>query len=432
MKVREFASLFKPITEGPRPGRLGRCHNIQDLRREARRFLPRAVFDFVDGAAQDERTVLRNHEAFGDFDLLPRVLRDVGEVDLRTELLGCPSELPIALAPTGGTGLIRTEGECDVAAAAGRLGIPCTLSTMSSRSIEEVAASTQTPLWFQLYVVRDRGRCREIIQRARAAGYRALLVTVDTAVTGGRERDLRNGFMLPPTIGPRMLGQGIRRPRWSWQFVRGRMPTLGNFDDASYGIRDQRVRVRGQIDPTLNWDDLSWITETWGGPVVLKGVVSAVDAQLAAEAGVRGLVVSNHGGRQLDGAPATIDVLAEIVDAVGDRMEVLLDSGVRRGADVARALALGASGCLIGRPFVYGLAAGGPAGVERAVRLLEGELRRTLALLGATSVAQLDRSFIRPRSGAIPAGLNHGAGAGPDGRKPAVEGQEVGVQGNRR
>jgi L-lactate dehydrogenase (cytochrome) len=424
MKVREFASLFKPTAETPRLGSLGRCHNIQDLRREARRFLPRAVFDFVDGAAQDERTVRRNNEAFGDFDLLPRVLRDVGEVDLSTELLGCPSALPIALAPTGGTGLVRTEGECDVAAAAGRLGIPCTLSTMSSRSIEEVAAATQTPLWFQLYVVRDRGRCREIIQRARAAGYRALLLTVDTAVTGGRERDLRNGFMLPPTVGPKMLGQGMRRPRWSWQFVRGRMPTMGNFDDASLGIRDQRVRVRGQIDPTLNWDDLGWITETWGGPVVLKGVVSATDARLAAEAGVRGLVVSNHGGRQLDGSPATIDVLAEIVDAVGDRMEVLLDSGVRRGADVARALALGASGCLIGRPFVYGLAAGGTAGVERAVRMLEGELRRTLALLGATSVGQLDRSFIRPRSGAVPI---RPSGIRTDEPQPVLGGREVGT-----
>jgi L-lactate dehydrogenase (cytochrome) len=399
MRVREFATLLRPVAvdEGS-DGRLARCHNIEDLRMEARRFLPRAVFDFVDGGAEDEVTLRRNRAAFEEVDLVPRVLRDVGEIDLRTEILGCPSSLPLALAPTGGTALVRSGGEVDVAAAAGVLGIPCAVSTMASRPLEEVAAVSTGPLWFQFYLVRDRGRCRDLIDRAKAAGYRALLVTVDTPVTGGRERDLRNDFTLPPSIGPRALMDGLRRPRWALQFLRARMPTLGNFDDGRLGFRDEGVRAAAKLDPSLSWNDLAWIREAWGRPIALKGVLSAADATEAAAAGASAVIVSNHGGRQLDGAPATMDVLAEIVDAVGDRAEVLLDSGVRRGADVARALALGARACLIGRAHLYGFAAGGRAGVEHAVRLLEAELRRTMTLVGAPSLKDLDHSLVRSRS----------------------------------
>jgi L-lactate dehydrogenase (cytochrome) len=399
MRVREFATLLRPLAAGEgSDGRLARCHNIEDLRAEARRFLPRAVFDFVDGGAEDEVTLRRNRAAFGEIDLVPRVLRDVGEIDLKTEILGCRSSLPLALAPTGGTGLVRSGGEADLAAAAGVLGIPCTVSTMASRSLEEVAATSTGPLWFQLYLVRDRGRCRDLIDRAKAAGYRALMLTVDTPLTGGRERDLRNDFTLPPSIGPGALVDGLRRPRWAAQFLRARMPTLGNFDDGHLGFRDRGVRASAELDPSLSWNDLAWIREAWGAPIVLKGVLSAADATEAVAGGASGIVVSNHGGRQLDGAPATMDVLAEIVDAVGDRAEVLLDSGVRRGADVARALALGARACLTGRAHLYGYAAGGGAGVERAVRLLEVELRRAMTLLGAPELKDLDRSFVRSRS----------------------------------
>jgi len=399
MRLQEFATLLRPLAaDKSSDRRLARCHSIEDLRMEARRFLPRAVFDFVDGGAQDETTLRRNRAAFEEIDLVPRVLRDVGEISLKTEILGCPSSLPLALAPTGGTGLVRSGAEVDLAAAAGVLGIPCAVSTMSSRSLEEVAAVSTGPLWFQLYLVRDRGRCRDLIDRAKAAGYRALMVTVDTPVTGGRERDLRNGFTLPPTIGPGALMDGLRRPRWALQFFRARMPTLGNFDDRRLGLRDQSVRAAAELDPSLNWNDLEWIRDAWGRPIVLKGVLSAADANEAAAAGVSGIVVSNHGGRQLDGAPASMDVLAEVVDAVGDRVEVLLDSGVRRGADVARAVSLGARACMIGRAHLYGYAAGGRAGVEHAVRLLEAELRRTMTLLGAPSLKDLDRCFVRSRS----------------------------------
>ena len=398
MRLREFAALMRPLAVEKSPDRLARCHSIEDLRAEARHFLPRAVFDFVDGGAEDEVTLRRNRAAFEDIELVPQVLRDVDAIDLKTEILGCPSSLPLVLAPTGGTGLIRSGGEIDLAAAASVLGIPCTVSTMASRSLEEVAAVTTGPLWFQLYLVRDRGRCRDLIDRAKTAGYRALLLTVDTPVTGGRERDLRNDFTLPPTIGSTALVDGLRHPRWALQFLRGRTPTLGNFDDRGRGLRDPDVRAAAELDRSLSWSDLAWIQDAWGMPIVLKGVLSAADAHKAAAAGVGGIVVSNHGGRQLDGAPATIDVLAEIVAAVGDRMEVLLDSGVRRGADVVRALSLGARACLIGRAQLYGYAAGGRAGVERAVGLMGAELERTMRLLGARSLKDLDPGFVQSRS----------------------------------
>lgn len=398
MRFQEFTSLMKKRGQVPGPsGRLGRCRNIQELRLEARRFLPSVVFDYVDGGAEDELTLRRNSAAFKELDLLPRALRDVGEVDLRTEILGCASELPFALAPTGATGLVRSGGEVDVAAAAGGLGIPCTLSTMSSRPVEDVAAAATGPLWFQLYVFRDHGRARELIGRARAAGCRALMVTVDTAVGGRRERDVRHGYTLPPTIGAKTILDGLRRPRWSYQFLRGPVPTLGHVGDDAVRPPASSPGAIGRMDPTLNWSDLEWITEAWGGPVVVKGIMTAADAKEAAAIGVRGVVVSNHGGRQLEGAPATIEALGEVVDAVGDRVEVLLDSGIRRGGDIVRALAIGARGCLIGRPFLYGYAAGGRAGIEYAVGLLGAEVRRTMALMGVRSVGELDRSFVRPR-----------------------------------
>jgi L-lactate dehydrogenase (cytochrome) len=394
---------------GGRPsGRLERCHTIQDLRREARRFLPPEVFDYVDGGAEDEVTLRRNSAAFQELELLPRVLRDVGEVDVATEILGCPSSLPIALAPTGATGVVRSGGEVDVAATAGRLGIPCTLSTMATRAVEDVAAASTGPLWFQLYVFRDHERTRDLIARARAAGCRALLLTVDTAVTGGRERDLRHGITLPPTIRAGTLVVGLRRPRWSWQFLRGPVPGLGHVDPLPPDPEAEAVGPVSRFDPSLTWRDLDWIAAAWGGPVVLKGIATAADAREAVAAGAAGIVVSNHGGRQLEGAPATIEALAEVVDAVGGQVEVLLDSGVRRGADVVKALCLGARACLIGRPFLYGYAAGGRAGIERAVGLLASELRRTMALMGAASLADLDRTAVRWRSagGHRPPGLD--------------------------
>jgi L-lactate dehydrogenase (cytochrome) len=380
VRVREFASLLtRPAL---RPNRLAHCHSIDDLRQEARRFLPRVVFDFIDGGAGDETTLRRNRQALLELEFVPRVLRDVSEVDTTTEIFGCPSPLPFALAPTGSTGVVRSGGELSVAHGAAAVGIPYALSSYSTESLERVATAATAPLWFQLTPFLDRDWCCELIGRARLAGYGALLVTVDTPVGNARLRDLRNGFTIPPRIRLRTLADGARHARWSWQFIRGDVPRFSLVHGAS-------------LSAAFSWDDLAWVSDAWGRPVIVKGVLSSADARDAAAAGAGGIVVSNHGGRHLNGAPATIDVLPEVAAAVGDQIEVVFDSGIRSGVDIARALCSGADACLIGRAYLYGLAAGGQEGVERAIRLLADDFRRTLAILGARSSRDLDGSFLR-------------------------------------
>lgn len=386
----------RPELDGDRR-RLARCHTVADLRATARRRLPRAVFDYVDGAAEDEVSMRRNRSAFDELELVPSVLCDVGEVELGTEVLGARTALPLVLGPTGFTRMVHPDGELAVARAAAACGIPYTAATLGTTSLEDIAAAGSPPQWFQLYVWRDRGLCKELINRAREAGYRALVLTVDTPVPGARERDLRNGLTIPPELGLRTLADGARRPHWWWGLLRSEAVTFANVRHVAGGPQAVMEFVGRQFDPTVTWDDIAWMVEAWGGPFVVKGVLTAADARRAAAAGVDAVVVSNHGGRQLDHVGATVTALTEVVDAVGDELEVLVDSGFRRGTDVAKALALGARAVLLGRPQLYGLAVGGQAGVERAVDLFAAELRRALQLLGVTDVAQLDRSVLRRR-----------------------------------
>jgi L-lactate dehydrogenase (cytochrome) len=382
---------------------LGRALTIDDLRRLARRRLPRVVFDFVEGGAGDERTVARNRAAFERLLFRPRILVDVSKRDQATVVLGERLATPVLVSPTGMAGLCWPKGE--VAAACGALaaGTIYTLSTHSSCSIEEVAAGAPGPLWFQLYVWQNRDLTRSFVERARDAGYRALVLTVDVPIISRRERDIRNGFTIPPRITVRNALDTIRRVGWMRRVLFGPRLTLANLVGAPGAPRADLVTLGGvahrQVDPSVAWADLAWFRSLWQGPLLLKGVLTAADARRAADHGVDGLIVSNHGGRQLDGTPASVEALPEIADAVGDRVEVLLDGGVRRGADVVRALALGARAVMIGRPYLYGLAVGGTAGVRRALDILAGEVDHTLALVGVPRVGDLDPTVVRRAAG---------------------------------
>jgi L-lactate dehydrogenase (cytochrome) len=373
--------------------------SVEDVRRASRRRLPRAVFDFIDGAADDEVTLRRNRWAFERVALMPRVLVDVHQVDLTTTLLGQRLAAPLVLAPTGLCGMATARGEIPAAGAALDAGIPFVASCMSSVTLEEIAREVPGGHWFQLYVWRDRELTRDLVERAAAEGYRALVVTVDTPVLGKRERDLRNGATIPPRITIRNALDTLRRPRWLLAMARGPRVTFANVAaaDPSTGLRPFALSpfVNTLFDAAVTWRDLEWLRGLWKGPLVVKGLMSAEDARLAAEHGADGVVVSNHGGRQLDGAPGTLDVLPEIADAVGGELEVMLDGGVRRGTDMAKALALGARACMIGRPYLYGLAVGRRRGVATVVDLLTAELRRAMALIGCARPSDLGPHCVR-------------------------------------
>ncbi len=380
--------------------RLERCASVADLRREAERRLPRGVFDYVDGADEDERTLARNGAAFERWGFRPRVLRDVGVVDPSTTLLGQRLPLPLVLAPTGFTRMVAPEGELAVARSAARAGLPYTLSTLSTRSIEEVAAVGPGPRWFQVYVWRDRGLLKELIERAAAAGYDALCLTVDTAVLGRRERDVRRGFTLPPKIGLDTILEGALHPGWTWRFVRSEPIAFANVVGREVGDGSDPVSladyINGQFDPTLSWREVEWLSSVWDGQIVVKGIQTVEDAVIAADAGIEAIALSNHGGRQLDDAPAPLSLVAPVTDAVGDRLEVICDGGVRRGSDAVKALALGARACMAGRAYLYGLAVGGERGVDHVLALLDEGVRRTLALTGCRSVADVTRELVAP------------------------------------
>jgi L-lactate dehydrogenase (cytochrome) len=390
---------FRRLELDPVARRLARTASVADLRAIARRRLPRGVFDYIDGGADDERTMAANAAAFAAVTFRPRVLRDVGEVDPSTTLLGRPLPLPLVLAPTGFTRIAHPDGELAVARAAARAGLPYTLSTLSTRSIEEVAGAGTGPKWFQVYVWRDRGLVKEMIGRAATAGYEALVLTVDTAVLGRRERDVRRGFSLPPKIGLSTLVDGALHPGWTWRFLRSDPIRFANVGDSA-GVGDGSTAVtlseyvNTQFDPGLSWRDVEWMRSVWAGPLVIKGVQTVDDARLAADAGVEAIALSNHGGRQLDSAPATLDLVAPVADAVGDRLEIICDGGVRRGSDIVKAVALGARACMAGRAYLYGLGAAGERGVDHVLGLLEADLRRTMALVGASSVAELGRELV--------------------------------------
>jgi L-lactate dehydrogenase (cytochrome) len=389
---------FEAFETDPVERRLRRAASVADLRRLAKRRLPGGVFDYIDGAAEDERTAAANEAAFASVSFRPRVLRGIEKVEIGTTLLGGPVAYPLVLAPTGFTRIADPAGELAVARAAARAGLPYTLSTLSTRSIEEVRQVSDGRLWFQVYSWRDRGLVQEMIDRAAAAHYDALVLTVDTAVFGRRERDVRRGFSLPPTIGPRTLVDGALHPGWTWSFVRAEPIRFANVVGRDVGDGASPVTladyINTQFDPALSWDDVEWLRSVWSGPMVLKGVQTVDDAVIAADAGVEAIALSNHGGRQLDGAPAAFSLVAPVADAVGGRTEIICDGGVRRGSDIVKAVAAGASAAMAGRAYLYALGAAGERGVDRLLAWLHADVVRTMSLCGAGSVADLNRSLL--------------------------------------
>ncbi len=371
---------------------------MADLRAVARRRLPRGVFDYIDGGAEDEFTLVSNSGAYRRVTFRPRVLREMGKVDISSTLLGKPLPMPLVLAPTGFTRIADPAGELAVARAADRAGLPYSLSTLGTRSIEEVAAVSSGRLWFQVYVWKDRDLVAEMVRRAAAAGYEALCLTVDTAVLGKRERDVRRGFTLPPKLGLSTILDGIAHPGWTWQFVRSDPILFANVAGRSVGDGAEAISlaeyVSNQMDPDVSWEDVAWLRSQWEGPIVLKGIQTVEDAVIAADEGVDAIALSNHGGRQLDSAPAPLDLLPSVSDAVGDRIEIICDGGIRRGSDIVKALALGATACMAGRAYLYGLGAAGEAGVDHVLDLLASDMRRTMALIGCNTVGELSRDYV--------------------------------------
>jgi L-lactate dehydrogenase (cytochrome) len=380
--------------------------SIEDLRIAARRRLPRLVFDYVDGGAGDEITVRRNSGGFGRYAFRPRVFTDVQDRDISTSLLGTRIPMPLVVAPTGLIGMIRPRAELMAARAAARHGIPFTVSSMATSSLEDVARHANPPLWFQMYIWRDRGLTRAFADRALAAGYRAICLTLDVQVLATRDRDHRHGFFtVPSRIRPKAALSALGKPAWLLRMAAGPFPTFANFvgvPGAGTTAQSLGAYATDQLDPSVTWCDLDWFRSVWAGPLVLKGILTAEDARLAVEHGADAVIVSNHGGRQLDGAAGAIDALPEIVDAVAGRADVILDGGVRRGRDIVTALALGATACMAGRPIVYGLAADGERGAQMALDLLRDEIDRTLALLGLRSLAGLDRSALMLDGASMP------------------------------
>jgi L-lactate dehydrogenase (cytochrome) len=395
VQLREFSA-------DPVERRLRKMVSIDDCRRIAKRRLPHGVFDYIDGGAEDERSVERNASAFGRIEFQPRVLRDVSELDTSTTIFGRPASMPLILAPTGYSRIADSQGELAVARAAERAGLPYSLSTMGTRSIEEVAAVSAGDKWFQVYTWRDRGLVQELVERALAAGYTALWLTVDTAVLGRRERDVRRGFTLPPKIGLDTLFDGAVHPGWTWDFLRNDPITFANVvghgdqDDGSTPI-SLAEHVHRQFDQSLSWDDIGWLREIWNGPLVLKGIQTVADAKQAVAMGVEGIGLSNHGGRQLDDAPVPLELVEPVRQEIGDQATIICDGGARRGSDIVKAIALGADAVSIGRPYLYGLGAAGERGVDHVLDYFREGLERTMALTGCRSITEIDRDLVRWR-----------------------------------
>jgi L-lactate dehydrogenase (cytochrome) len=377
---------------------------IEDLRQAARRRVPRAFFDYAEAGSYSQETLRANREDLERIKLRQRVLVDVSKRDLSTTILGQDVKLPLALAPIGLCGMQRGDGEILACRAAQAAGIPFTLSTMSICSIEDVAEAVGKPFWFQLYVMKDRGFIKALIERAVAARCSALVLTVDLQVLGQRHCDVRNGMTVPPEIKLGNLIDIATKPAWAISILKGKRKTFGNLAGHVRGMENVTSLAQwtaGQFDPTLNWKDVEWVKSLWPGKLILKGILDLEDARTAVKTGADALVVSNHGGRQLDGAPSSISALPKIADAVGDEIEVMFDGGIRTGQDVLRALALGARSCMIGRSYIYGLGAGGQAGVASAIEFLGKELDVSMALTGVSRVKDVDRRVIveqEPRS----------------------------------
>ncbi len=370
---------------------------IEDLRQRARRKVPKMFFDYVEAGSYAQETLRANRADLEQIKLRQRVLVDVSRRDLTTSIIGETVPLPLALAPIGLAGMQHRDGEIAACRAAQAAGIPFTLSTMSVCSIEDVAEAVDKPFWFQLYVMKDRGFARSLIERAGAVKCSALMLTIDLQVLGQRHCDVHNGLSVPPEIKLRNVLDIMTKPSWAFGVLRAKRKTFGNLAGYARGGTDVKSLsswIATQFDPTLSWKDVEWIRSLWPGKLILKGVLDADDARIAAKTGASTLVVSNHGGRQLDGAPSSISALPKIVDAVGGEIEVMFDGGIRSGQDVMRALALGARSCLIGRAYVYGLGASGERGVARAIQFLRKELDVTMALCGVNTMREIGRHVI--------------------------------------
>ncbi|RMD90549.1 MAG: alpha-hydroxy-acid oxidizing protein [Alphaproteobacteria bacterium] len=382
--------------------RLSDCTNIADLRRLAKRRLPAPIFGYLEGGADDEWSCANNSRAFDRYELVTEVLADIAIIDMKTTVLGREVAAPLLLSPTGMSRLFHHDKELAVARAAARAGLFYTLSTVATASIEEVAAASAGPKMFQVYVFKDRGLTRELVARAKTAGYDALCLTVDTPVAGNRERDLKSGLALPPRLSPASIAAFARHPIWVARALASRDFTLANVAHHAAAAPGEATSVaayvHAQFDRSLTWADAEWLASEWNGPLVIKGILVPDDAREAARVGARAVMISNHGGRQLDGTPAPIDQLRPIRDAVGDDLELIVDGGIRRGTHVVKALALGADACSIGRPYLYGLAAGGEAGVARALTLLLEEIERDMALLGTRSIDRITRRHVQVRT----------------------------------
>ncbi len=383
---------FKKVELSPRQRRLSSALTIEDLRTIARRRTPKAAFDYTDGAAEGEVSLARARQAFGDVEFNPSILQDVTRVDTSRLVLGQPVSLPFGIAPTGFTRMMQTEGEIAGATAAAAAGIPFALSTMGTTSVEDVAAAAPDGRnWFQLYMWKDREKSMALVERAAAAGYDTLVVTVDVPVAGARLRDVRNGMTIPPTLTAGTVINALPRPAWWFNFLTTEPLTFASLDAWSGTVADL---LDTMFDPSVTYTDLAWIRDQWPGTVCVKGVQSVADARRLAELGVDAIVLSNHGGRQLDRAPVPFYLLPEVVAAVGADLEVHLDTGIMTGQDIVAAVAHGAHFTLIGRAYLYGLMAGGRDGVDRAIEILRGQLERTMRLLGVTNLDELEPGHV--------------------------------------
>lgn len=379
---------------------VSRCHNIEALRRRARRRLPKPIYDYIDGGSDDEVAYRRNTAAFDDYELLPSQLTDVSSIDTATTLFGRRIEWPVMLSPTGASKLFHRDGELAVARAAEKAGTIYSLSTLGTTLIEDVAAEVDCPLMYQVYVFKDRGLTREFIERCRDAGYAALCLTVDTAVGGNREKDIVNGLAGNGRSLWRLTRGFALHPGWLYRAVVGKDLELVNVTRSRHAasVTGSAAEIMDNyLDRTLTWKDVEWLRERWDGPLVIKGIQTVDDCRKAADAGATAVMLSNHGGRQLESAPAPVDCIAAVADALSDRLEIICDGGIRRGNHIVKALALGASACSVGRVYLYGLAAGGQPGAEHALAILRKEFERTLALVGCNTVERLDRTSVGVR-----------------------------------
>jgi L-lactate dehydrogenase (cytochrome) len=383
--------------------KLADCHNVSDLRKLARKNLPSPVFNYMDGGADDELTLGWNTSAFNNYELLPAQLNDISKIETATTLLGRPIDWPVIIAPTGASRLFHHDAEPAVIRAANKFGMIYSLSTLATTTIEDVGAICDGPKMFQVYVFKDRGITRDFVQRCKAQNYDALCLTVDTQIAGNRERDLVSGFGIPPRFNLQSLLsyawhlpwtiRAILKPGFDMVNV---ISSPGVSSEIDKGVMEY---INSQFDRTLNWKDVEWLAAEWGGPLLIKGIQTVADARKALASGATGVMISNHGGRQLETAPAPVDCIAPIADALRDKLEIICDGGVRRGTHIVKALALGAHACSIGRGYLFGLAAGGQAGVERALGLLRSEFERSMALVGCNSVHKLGSDYVRRRNG---------------------------------